>query len=175
MKRSLILCAVVALTSLSAFAQTPVPRVGIISDAGARKEADLLMVELQKAKCDLVEHDEIKKIVSEQALQAGMNRAESLRVGQMLKADGLILMSSGTNDLLTVRVVAVAPGVVVWFAEFDTKKKDKTTPSLSVTLATTLAGYLPKLTVKKGEALPVSVFRIRPGLGTVQSVQLAMI
>jgi hypothetical protein len=168
-KRILILCAVAVFTSLSVFAQAPVPRVGIISDAGARKEADLLLIELQKAKCELVERDQIAKVLGEQALQIGLCRKDSQRVGQMLKADGLILLSAGTNDMITVRFVAVAPGVMLWFGDCSAKNG----VALSKTLAVTLAPFLPKLAVKKSEALPISLLRIRPGLGTVQAAQLA--
>jgi len=150
-------------------AQAPMPRLGIISDGAARREADLLMVELQKAQCELVEREEIKKLISEQALQAGLNRAESLRVGQMLKADGLILMSAVTNDTVLVRVVAVAPGVVVWFAEVATKDKAKA----AATLAGTISGYLPKLAVGKDTAVPVSLMRVRPAFGTALAVRSA--
>jgi hypothetical protein len=166
-KRILILCAVVLAAQLTSRAEGP--RIGILSDAGARKEADLLMIELQKAKCELVERDEIKNVVSEQALQAGLNRTESLRVGQMLKADGLILMSAATNNIVTVRIVAVAPGVVVWFADVETKDKAKA----AVTMATTISGYLPKLTVAKGAAVPVSLLRVRPSFGTPLAVHSA--
>jgi hypothetical protein len=157
----------------SGFATEGVPRIGIISDAGARHEADLLLIELQKAKCEMVERDEIGKVLKEQAFQAGFSRTEVQRIGQVLKADGLVLLSSGTNNALSVRFVAVAPGVIVWFAECDTKTKDKTSPAPSVTLAGTLAGYLPKLMVKKSDALGVSVFPIRPALGTTRAAQLA--
>jgi hypothetical protein len=123
-------------------------------------------MELQKAKCEMVERDEIGKVLNEQALQAGLNRAESQRIGQILKADGLVLLSTVTNDVVSIRLVAVAPGVMVWFADFDTKKG---TTVCSKMLATTITSFLPKLAVKKSDALPVSLLQIRPALETAHA------
>lgn len=190
MKRVLILCAVVVLTSLSAFAQAPAPRVGIISDAGARKEADLLMVELQKAKCELVERDEIQKVLGEQTLHNLLSREGSQRIGRMLKADGLVvltsskpgqasfqhaviegstrLLTSATNQTLTVRLVAVAPGVLTYLAEAPADA-----PGWAASTAAALTDYFPKLAVKADTATPVSLLRIRPTNGFASSIQLA--
>jgi len=171
MQRILILCAVILITQFTVHAEGP--RIGILSDGGSRKEADLLLVELQKAKCELVERDEIKKVVNEQALQAGLNRAESLRVGQMLKADGLVLLTAPTANVLEVRFVAVAPGVLLWWDQLEISSKTPGAAPLPVTLAGMLTRYLPKLVVKQDAAIPISLMRARVGIQTAQADRLA--
>jgi hypothetical protein len=78
-----------------------VPRIGIIIDAGARAGADLLLIELQKAKCEMVERDEIGKVLKEQAFQASFNRTEVQRMGRLLRADGLVLRSASRTGQMS--------------------------------------------------------------------------
>ena len=97
-----------------------VPRVGLISDLKSRGDADLLMLELQKTRCELVERDEMNKILSEQGISlAKITGKESQRVGHLLKADGLVLLTKQTNNTCRVRFIAVTPGIIVWSAEFQ--------------------------------------------------------
>ena len=109
-----------------------VVRLGIVSEPSLRTEADLLFAELSDLDVELLERDAIDRVLGEQALQAGaMTRDQALRVGQLLKADGLLLMAGGTNDSLTARLVAVDPGVVVWFAEMTKKPTSRDAPPLA--------------------------------------------
>ena len=174
MKALAILAGLIASIQLT-LAGESVPRLGILSDAGARKEADLLMVELQKAKCDLVERDEIGRVLREQGLTvAGLTDKDSLRLGQLLKADGLLLLSAPTNEVRTARLLAVAPGVVLWFAEFAAPDKpEPKRPPWTTLAASALEIYLPKLAVKPGAAVPVSLLRIRPAFDTASMGRLA--
>jgi hypothetical protein len=189
MKTLAILAGLIASIQLT-LAGEAVPRIGILSDAGARTEADLLMIELQKAKCELVERDEINKVLGEQTWQSILSRAGSQRIGRLLKADGLVLVTStkpgqmhfqsaliegstqllttDTNQTLTVRLVAVAPGVVTWHATAPAS-----TTNWAAATATTLAEFFPKLTVTADAATPVSVLRVRPTNGYASSIQLA--
>jgi len=143
------------------------PRLGIISDGGARKEADLLLVELQKAKCELVEREEIRKVLGEQTVQTVLSREGSQRIGRMLKADGLVLLSSGTNKTFTVRLVAVSPGVIVWLARSANGEQ------WAQNVAGTITSYLPKLAVQADAAVPVTLLRLRPAFGMARAIQLA--
>jgi len=151
------------------------PRIGIISDENTQAHADLLMIELQKTRCELVERDQINKVLNEQAISlAGLSGKDGLRVGQLIKADGLVLITSLTNGSDLVRMVAVNPGVIIWFAEFQLpKNKKKDVESWAKTVASLMSGYLQKLTVNKNEAMPLSLFRIRPAYSTRQAEQLA--
>jgi len=161
--------------ALSTTSRAEGPRIGILSDAGSRKEADLLLVELQKAKCELVERDEIGRLLHEQGLTvAGLTDKDSLRLGRLLKADGLLLLSAPTNEVRTARLLAVAPGVVLWFAEFAAPDKpEPKRPPWTTLAASALEVYLPKLAVKPGAAVPVSLLRIRPAFDTAQMGPLA--
>ena len=139
-----------------------VPRVGLISDLKSRGDADLLMLELQKTRCELVERDEMNKILSEQGISlAKITGKESQRVGHLLKADGLVLLTKQTNNTCRVRFIAVTPGIIVWSAEFQLPEENKKDiePWQKI-VAESLSGYLPKLTVKAGDAVPISLMRL---------------
>jgi hypothetical protein len=148
------------------------PRVGIISDQSMKAHADLLMIEMQKQKVELVERDEIDKVMREHSLSiAGLTGQDSLKVGQLLKADGLVLIETQKKDASLVRLVAVAPGVMIWYGELSTKDKPET---WSKTVVATLEPYVMKLSVKKGEAIPISLLRVKPAIGTTVAKQLAI-
>ena len=143
------------------------PRLAILSDAHTRTQADLLLLELQKDACELVERDQVERVVREQALPATLNRAAGQRIGRLLKADGLVLLAGGENKPVTVRLVAVAPGVVTWHAETDAGQ------GWAPTVARSLSPHFPKLTVAEKEAVPVSVLPIRPAFGMAKAIRLA--
>jgi len=155
--------------------QGHLPRIGIISDQKARTQADLLMIELQKLDCELVERDEINKVLREQAMSlADPTGKEALRVGNLIKADGLVLLTMPTNDVSFVRLVAVAPGVIVWFDEFSSQGNKKAgVESWEKTAASVLVGYLPKLAVKQDDAIPLSLQGVQPAVSTVQAAKVA--
>jgi len=148
------------------------PRIGILSDPGTRKQADLLLLELQKTQCELLERDQIAKIVSEQTLAAGLDRAASRRLGQLLKADGLLFVRT-ENNMLELRLVAVDPGVIVWMEQYAAPDPHAKNPDWARQVAATLAPLWPKLTVKSQDALAVSMLRLRPTFGTARAIQLA--
>src|ERR1700733_11113704 len=76
---------------------------------------DILTAELSnRTNLQLLERSEINKVYQEQNLSAG--NQDYVKLGQILGADGLLLMSGGkegTNESLNVRLVAVKPGVVL--------------------------------------------------------------
>lgn len=165
MRSILFLCSILLIAQLVCSAE--VPRIGVLSDAGVRKEADQLLVELQKVKCDLVERDEIRKIIGEKELQGVFGREGCRRVGRLLKADGLVLLSGDTNKTIAVRLVAVGPGLIVWLAQSADGGK------WAKTIAETIATYLPKLSVQADAAVPLTLLRVRPAFGMARAIRLA--
>lgn len=133
------------------------------------------MVELQKQNVQMVERDEIGRVLREQELTfAGLTDKDSLRLGGLLKADGLLLLGAPANEVRTARLVAVTPGVVLWFAEFQAPDRPEPNRPLWIHLAVgALDVYLPKLAVKHGAAVPVSLLRFRPAFDTPRLGQLA--
>jgi hypothetical protein len=170
-----LLCGHVLAVQVSPVQVKHPPRIGIISDEKTQAQADLLTIELQKKSCEMVERDEIKKVLQEQALSlSGLTGKDGLRVGQIVRADGLVLLTSHTNGTVLVRLVAVAPGVIVWFAEFHPPEDQaKDVESWARLVGSIVSGYLPKLSVQRDEALPISLLRIRPAFGTAHAEALA--
>src|ERR1700733_11848547 len=115
MKRVLFIFVILAF-ALRLPAQTNGPvRLALISESNdASAAADVLTAELSShANLQLLERNEIEKVYREQGLSAGNN--DYLKLGQLLGADGLLLMETAkedTNQFLNIRLVAVKPGVV---------------------------------------------------------------
>ncbi len=132
---------------------------------------DILTAELSsRTNLELLERSEINKVYQEQNLSAG--NQDYVKLGRILGADGLLLMSGGkegTNESLSVRLVAVKPGVVllneriVWpagapmeWAPFFAKHLDL---------------YLPKLSVTPKDAIPVSIVNLRAAVSSAESLE----
>ena len=90
-----------------------------------------------------------------------------MQVGRLLKADGLLLLTAPTTDVCAVRLLAVGPGVVLWVAEFQAPgKPGRGAVPWPELVAASLDTYLPKLSVKPGAAIPLSLLRLRPLFNT---------
>lgn len=172
MKRAVAACLLLfgTVAAVSSAGEGRPPRVGIISDEKLRAHADLLMVELQQSNVELVERNEIEKVLKEQSLSlAGLTGKDSLRVGRLLKADGLVMLKQRGKEALLVRLVAVSPAVMVWVEEFATpEKKRREADKLAAAIARTVDGYLPKLSVKAEDAIPVSLMRVKAEVSTAR-------
>ncbi|HSI12163.1 MAG TPA: hypothetical protein VK961_08970, partial [Chthoniobacter sp.] len=92
-------------------------RVAVIGSEATEPVRTLLTAEISKqADIDVVERAEIGKVATELALQTGgFNSAAENRVGQLLHADALVMLNVDmARKRLVMRVVAVAPGVVLF-------------------------------------------------------------
>ena len=146
------------------FAAPTQPRLGIISEPVLRAEADLLTVELGKLDVALLERGEINRVLAEQALQLGdRTRDKVLRVGRLLGADGLLFLDDapGKKEEIQVRLVAVDPGVIVWSDRFEAKAVRGGREAWTGSVGSLLAPLLPKLSVKRTDAVPLSLLRLR--------------
>jgi hypothetical protein len=147
-------------------------------DAGAA--VDLLMAEIsQSDQVHLLERVEIERVYREQGLSA-LNR-DSLKLGQILGADGLLLLESAeeTNQMAKVpifmpkrytvkaRLVAVKPGVVLADEKFSVLDKDL--PEWGSSFAKHLNSFLPKLAVQGGDEIPISVVNLRSAISSTDA------
>ncbi len=100
------------------FAQSsnkPVSLALVMENSAASLAGDFLTTELSGQETfQLLERTEIDKIYREQAVSVG--NQNYLRLGQLLGADGLLLLKGvkeGDTEFLAVRLVAIKPGVVI--------------------------------------------------------------
>ncbi len=178
------------LSSLPAHTSEPLRLALVPMDEGARRSADLLTVELSRdAGITLLERDQVERIYREQAVGG----RDVLKLGQMLGADGLLLLDSDAGDsvsmagtpsvgiasagatpakisALNTRLVAVKPGVVL-AAERITIESDQVAEWASVYVRR-LQPLLPKLTVLAKDAIPVSVVNLRSAISSPEAPEL---
>lgn len=172
MKRILFIFAI-SVSALRLSAQTNAPsRLAIVSESDdASAAADVLTVELSSHKnLQLLERSEIEKVYREQSLSAG--NKDYLKLGQMLGADGLLLMETakeGTNQSLNIRLVAVKPGVVLVAEKFSWPVTNLT--EWSPAFAKHLELFLPKLTVLVKDAIPISVVNLRSAISSADGLE----
>ena len=162
----LLLLLSIAAVKLSAQTNAPVRLALIAESEEAMTVADVLTAQFSgNQKIQLLERDEIEKAYHEQGMSAA-NR-DDLKLGRILGADGLLLLdiarTPGTTNL-TVRLVAVRPGVVLTDGSFSWPLKDITQWADSV--AAYLQSFLPKLTVLAKDAIPISVVNLRAAVSS---------
>ncbi|NBV24533.1 MAG: hypothetical protein EBS05_21765, partial [Proteobacteria bacterium] len=133
------------------------PRLAIVPLAETlRPLADLLTAELgANPGVVLVERAEIDRVFKEQALNTANVRTAKL--GELLNAQGLILLE--TNAPPSVRLIAVAPGVVLSATELSLPITNASDWSRQLTVEFT--PLLGKLAVARGAAVPVSLLGLR--------------
>ena len=137
-------------------------RLAIIFESSASLPVvDLLTVELStKPQLQLLERAQIEKVFREQALSAG--NKDILKLGQVLGADGLLLLArvtEGTNQFMQVRLVAVKPGVVLWAERFGWPLQNPA--AWAKDFVPHLQSFWLKLRVLPQDAIPLSVVNLR--------------
>ena len=172
MKYILLLLALLAFTlDLSAQSNAPV-RLAIVSETDeAAVAADVLTADLSNKKnLQLLERNEINKAYREQGLSAG--NQDFLKLGQMLGADGLLLLdvvrTPQTTNLMA-RLIAVKPGVILTDGSFAWPLKD--TAHWAETVSTYLNLMLPKLSVQAKDAIPISVVNLRSAVASAEGAE----
>jgi hypothetical protein len=172
MKRILTLSlSVLMLAHLHAQTTSPPVKFAIIPESPEAAElVDRLTVELSgDTRLHLLERAEIEKVYREQGLSAANHN--DLKLGQMLGADGLLLLAvtdAGTNRVLDTRLVAVKPGVVLTAEKFSGLGTIADWPTR---YAKRVQTFLPKFTVLAKDAVPVSVVNLRSGISSADAVE----
>ncbi|EEF57909.1 CsgG/HfaB family protein [Pedosphaera parvula] len=178
MKRRLVnylfCCLLLIGFGLSVRANENQPRLAILSGSEFSQAGDLLAVELSgQTNVVLLERNEIDKILKEQKLaQSGISIKESIDVGHILGADGLLtlgLVQSGTNSHLAATLIAVKQGVILDVMESPWPMKDS--GEWAKLVRAHFQPFLPKLGVLTKDALPISVLNLRSAASSPESKQ----
>ncbi len=151
-------------------------RLAVLADPALEKEADLLSGRLSKApQIELLERGQIRKILEEQKLAtAGLTAAHSLKVGKLLKADGLLILKVekvGEQSLLAFRMVAVDPGFVTAssYEDYPLKAQEAWEESVEKLVATSKG----KLSVSLSEAVPITFLNLRASTAGRKDLEIA--
>jgi hypothetical protein len=147
-------------------------RVAIVADTeAAQPAADVLTAALSSdGRIQLVERTELNRVIAEQALVVWR---DPLRIGQLLGADGVVLLGlSGTesNQTLRFRLMAVKPGVVI--RDFSAAWPPPDLKGWSSELGQRLGVVWPKLAVLPKDAVPISILNLRSALRTSEAESL---
>jgi curli biogenesis system outer membrane secretion channel CsgG len=175
MKRILVILALLPMAlSLPGQTNEPVKLAVLAESSGAAEAGDVLIANLSSnGKLQLLERTEIQRVYREQGLSAG--NKDYLTLGHVLGADGLLLLNvagaRATPNLrvpfaaapppasLTVRLIAIKPGVVLSAEQFSVAAQDLTDWASSY--AKHLEPLLPKLSLLVKDAIPISVVNLR--------------
>ena len=150
------------------------PRLGIVGGEDAAGLTDLLAVELSRSTdVILVERGEIQKVLRELSLSAERSASDYLKLGRLLKADGLLILEPVEIEgkkAVSARLVAVNPGVVLGIAHSPLPVPD---PEAWSKLATKrFVPLLPKLTVAAKDGIPISIFNLYSSIDTPETRNL---
>ncbi len=151
--RAALLCGVLCVLSAVGADLTRLAVVPVNSDA--RTFADLLSPPFsQLTNVVLLERSDIDRVAREQQLSLEQPQS-ALRVGKLLGAQGVVLVEQRASDSLSIRVVATAPGIVLAHDQFTLPVSNLT--AWATSYAARAERILPKLNVKEGDAVPVSI------------------
>jgi len=120
----------------------------------------------------LVERGEIEKIIREQALVIDQS-AGRLKLGEMLAADGVVFLErfkKSDKEWLSVQMVAVQPGVIISEQIFPWPLTDLSSRVQAV--VDRQVELLPKLMIRREEAIPLSLLNFTSPLMTTNAVRL---
>ena len=157
---------ILLLALASCLAAEPAPvRLALVSEGPEAAPAlDLLTVSLTKqGAVALLERAEVDRVYREQALAAGAG--DYVKVGEILGADGLLVLSPGNEaqaEGLSLRLVAVRPGVIVSSVRSPWPVEDGA--QWAEGMARRFATWVPKLAVRAGEAVPLSLVSLHSAL-----------
>lgn len=145
-------------------------RVAIVTSPEAKDLADPLLPRLQTLPgLDWIERGEIDRTLREQGLRAA-GFAQTLRVGQLLRADAILLIDAAGNmsqRRVRATLIRVNPGVLIWARSIRAKPAAAGQPVVPANAAefeqvitSGLLAGLPKLAAPAGDLQRISI----PGL-----------
>jgi len=148
------------------------PRLAIVGPPELDPEIALLTVALSRIPdIMLLERSDIDAVLKEQSLTVkGLTLAGSVRLGTLLKADGILLLEKGPQDLGS-RLVAVESGAVMGFDSIPYPIEDlEGWANLEVQRVSPL---MAKLKIPRSEIVPLSLMRITALLNGLEIQALA--
>ena len=149
-------------------------RIAILNASSSDELEPLLTAILSKTEgIALVERTEVERILQEHALSKAGDLKEQLSIASLLHANGLLILGNETVDkteIVTARLTAVEPGVVIGSALFAMRRADPESLAQDITLRFT--PLLRKLNVKREEAVPISLLRLRCSVKSAETETL---
>jgi hypothetical protein len=141
-------------------------RIAILGkDSALMTVADGLTVKFSRAaNLAVLERAQVQKVWQEQALNAGQSGSYR-KLGEVLGADGVLLLETikeGADSYLIVRLLAVRSGVVVDFSRHKFPLADEA--GWSDLLVRRELALLPKLSMSREQAVPISFLNVRSSL-----------
>ncbi len=140
-------------------------RLAIVADTQSQPVADLLVAGLSKQQgVELVEREEIDKVMREHQLSVNGNLEQELDLSKLLRAQGILVLEVTKKDdqspaVLHARLAAVEPGVVIF--DMDAPLAKDNAEGLSKLVSDRILPLLPKLQVAGGKAVPISILNVR--------------
>lgn len=135
--------------------------IAVLGEEPTEPARSLLIAELSKLPdVQVIERTELEKIASEQSLQAnGLTVADSVRIGKLLHADALLLLTTGTNGKqLSVRAMAVAQGVTLSETSYALPLPEP--PKWAGITSRKLAPFLASFSTNTTPRIPLSILKI---------------
>ncbi|MGV3753952.1 MAG: tetratricopeptide repeat protein [Verrucomicrobiota bacterium] len=164
--------AVVEASSVVTNADQTVRLAIVATDRRVQEVADLLGVFWSRQPgVTLLERDQIERVLREQSLSAGPQNAK-VQLGQLLGADGVVfldLQPEGESNRLGIQLVATKPGVIV--AQAEETWPVKNAEVWAGLLAVRQAALLPKLSISKASAVPLSLLNFNSAIATPEGVK----
>lgn len=149
--------------------QAPVKLAIIAENAAAEAAADVLTVEFSKdGQVQLLERQAVGTVYREQARSAA--GADYLKLGQVLGADGLLLLTTGGDkgaSGFNLQLIAVKPGVLLTSGRFD--QPTAAMQEWAAVVHRYFQPLLPKLGVLRQEAVPISIVNLRSAIQSVEA------
>lgn len=143
-------------------------KIAVIAEKGLENYADLLTVEFSKQKgLNVVERTEIHRVLREQEISNANQTANYLRLGKLLKADGMVIIrkfESQKKEFLVSRLVAVNQGAVL--SAFANPLPPEKIENWPTDVSAKFAPYLNKVGVSQDKAVPISILNIRAPIDT---------
>ena len=116
---ALSLCAQVAL------AQDAPMRLALLYPPEAAPLGDLLTSELSKQQgVTLLEREQIRRIFEEKSLNAAQAKQDWAKIGELLGAEGLVILEPAENKSVSLRLVWAERGIIVHETAIDIDEKD---------------------------------------------------
>ena len=140
----------------------PPTRIAVLTEASLASWADLIEAGLvDKPGLELLDRRLIQRVLDEQKLSLTQaTSAQSVRIGKLLGADGLIILRKEQGidgETALVRMVAVGPGLVLAEPSYPLTGKNVSPLEAAGDVTERLLAVQPKLRVKPDDAVLVSV------------------
>ncbi len=169
-KKTIFILLMFFMVNISAYSAEPA-KIAIIGDTEKyQNEIDLLTVELsQDENVHLVERSDIDYILKEHGIALSKVSEQSLKIGQLIGADGLIIVKEISIDgkkFLSSRLISVNSAVIVDASVFPLETKNESA-NWAESIKWKFTNSFSKLDVSKSDKISISLLNIRAPLSNL--------